>query len=287
MPSQPDIVAAGAVVLRRGDEVLLVHRPKYDDWSFPKGKVDRGEHPLAAAVREVEEETGLRVRLGRPLADQHYPVNGRGKTVHYWMARVVGGDDDISSYLVNQEIDELVWVSFERAAQMLTYPRDQKTLRQAIKRSAKTRTFVVLRHAKARSRAHWRADDRFRPLLKTGVGQADRLAPLLAAYDITRLVSSSSVRCVTTVIPYADTHALKVESEDQLSEEDATSDSVSRLVRELLSNGKRALLCTHRPVLPAVFETLEIEDPQLDLAEMIVVHHRRGKVVALERHGVR
>ena len=56
-----------------------MHRPKYDDWSFPKGKVDRGEHPLAAAVREVEEETGLRVRLGRPLTDQHYLVNGRGK----------------------------------------------------------------------------------------------------------------------------------------------------------------------------------------------------------------
>ena len=286
MPSQPDIVAAGAVVLRRGGEVLLVHRPKYDDWSFPKGKVDRGEHPLAAAVREVEEETGLRVRLGRPLADQHYPVNGRGKTVHYWMARVVG-DDDVSSYLVNQEIDDLVWVSSKRAAQMLTYPRDQKTLRQAVKRSPKTSTFIVLRHAKARSREHWRADDRFRPLLKIGAAQAERLAPLLAAYGITRLVSSSSVRCVTTVIPYADNQALKVESEDQLSEEDATTDSVSRLVRELLSNGKRTLLCTHRPVLPVVFDALEVEDPVLDLAEMLVVHHRRGKVVALERHGVR
>ena len=286
MPSQPDIVAAGAVVLRRGREVLLVHRPKYDDWSFPKGKVDRGEHPLAAAVREVEEETGLRVRLGRPLGDQHYEVNGRGKTVHYWTARVVG-DDDISSYLINQEIDELVWVSCQRAVEMLSYPRDKKTLRQAVRRSPKTRTFVVLRHAKARSRAHWRADDRFRPLLKLGAAQADRLGPLLAAYDITRLVSSSSVRCVTTVIAYADTHALKVESEDQLSEEDATSDSVNRLVRELLSNGKRTLLCTHRPVLPVVFDALEVEDPVLDLAEMLVVHHRGGKVLALERHGVR
>lgn len=285
MPSQPDIVAAGAVVLRRG-EVLLVHRPKYDDWSFPKGKVDRGEHPLAAAVREVEEETGLHVRLGRPLTDQHYLVNGRGKTVHYWVARVVG-DDDISAYLVNHEIDEVVWVSFERAAEMLSYPRDQRTLREARRRGRKTRAFVVLRHAKARSRERWRADDRFRPLLKVGQAQAERLVPLLAAYDVKRLVSSSSVRCVATAIPYADWCGLKVESEDRLSEEDATSDSVSRLVRDLLGNGKRTLLCTHRPVMPVVFETLGVEDPGLDPAEMLVVHHRRGKVVALERHHVR
>jgi 8-oxo-(d)GTP phosphatase len=285
MPTLPDVVAAGAVVLR-GDEVLLVHRPKYDDWSFPKGKLDRGEHALSAAVREVEEETGLRVRLGRPLSDQHYPVNGRGKLVHYWVARVVG-DDDVSAYLVNSEIDEVVWVSLERAHEMLTYPRDQKTLKQAQKRSRKTRTFVVLRHAKARSREHWRADDRFRPLLRTGATQSEKLVPLLAAYDLRRLVSSSSVRCVTTVIPYADAYGLKVESEDRLSEEDATSDSVHELVRELLASGKRTLLCTHRPVLPQVFETLEVEDPELELAEMVVVHHRRGRVVALERHGIR
>jgi 8-oxo-dGTP pyrophosphatase MutT (NUDIX family) len=283
---QPDIVAAGAVVLRRGSEVLLVHRPKYDDWSFPKGKVDRGEHPLAAAVREVEEETGLRVRLGRPLSDHRYQVNGRGKTVHYWVARVIG-DDDISTYLVNDEIDEVVWVSFERAAEMLTYPRDERALRQARKRARKTRTFVVVRHAKARSRERWRADDRFRPLLKTGAAQAERLVPLLAAYDIKRLVSSSSVRCVATVIAYADWSGLKVESEDRLSEEDATSDSVAGLVRELVAEGKRTVLCTHRPVLPVVFETVGVEDPRLEPAEMLVVHLRRGKVVATERHQVR
>jgi 8-oxo-dGTP pyrophosphatase MutT (NUDIX family) len=286
MPSQPDIVAAGAVVLRRGGEVLLVHRPKYDDWSFPKGKVDRGEHPLAAAVREVEEETGLHVRLGRPLTDQHYLVNGRGKTVHYWVARVVG-DDDISAYLVNHEIDEVVWVSFERATEILSYPRDQRTLREARRRGRKTRAFVVLRHAKARSRERWRADDRFRPLLKVGQAQAERLVPLLAAYDINRLVSSSSVRCVATMIPYADWSGLKVESEDRLSEEDATRDSVIALVSELIAKGKRTALCTHRPVLPVVFETLGVEDPGLDPAEMLVVHLREGRVVALERHHVR
>ena len=99
------IVSAGAVVLRKASgsngkgelEVLLVHRPKYDDWSFPKGKLDRGETTAAAAVREVEEETGLRVRLGVPLSRQSYPNGARTKVVDYWTGRVTG-DHDVSTY---------------------------------------------------------------------------------------------------------------------------------------------------------------------------------------------
>ena len=286
MPSQPDIVAAGAVVVRPGREVLLVHRPRYDDWSFPKGKLDRGEHPLAAAVREVAEETGLTVRLGRPLNDQRYPASGRMKTVHYWLARVKG-DDDVSSYLVNDEIDELVWVPVAKAEKMLTYERDRTTLREAKKKRRRTTTLIVLRHAKARDRGRWRADDRFRPLIKVGARQADRLVPLLAAYDPSWLVSSSSARCVSTVVPYAEATGRKVRTDDAFSEEDATSEGVAALIGQLARSGKRTVLCTHRPVLPVVFEALGIEDPGLDVAEMLVVHLRQGDVVDLERHGVR
>src|SRR6185436_4458753 len=118
--------AAGAVVLRR-DRVLLVHRPAYDDWSFPKGKLDRGEPPPAAAVREVEEETGVRVGLGVPLARQSYP-NGRStKVVDYWVGRVLG-DPDVSGYVVNDEIDEVDWVPVDKAAKRLSYKRDHATL---------------------------------------------------------------------------------------------------------------------------------------------------------------
>jgi 8-oxo-(d)GTP phosphatase len=284
------VVAAGAVVLRRRKglvEVLLVHRPKYDDWSFPKGKLDRGELAPVAAVREVAEETGVAVRLGRPLDDQLYVVHGgRSKVVHYWTARPLDGDD-VSAYLPNKEIDGVAWVSVDEAAERLTYTRDRATLKQAVKRRKRTTTVVVLRHARARARSRWRADDRFRPLLKLGEHQADRIVPLLAAYDVTRLVSSSSTRCVTTLVPYADATGLTVVADDGLSEEDATTRGIADRVQALLGSGERTVVCSHRPVLPALFEVLGLEDPRLEPGEMVVVHHRRGEIVATERHAVR
>ncbi|TCJ30258.1 NUDIX hydrolase [Nocardioides jejuensis] len=289
MPVAP-VVAAGAVVLRRKDgvlEVLLVHRPKYDDWSFPKGKLDRSEHATVAAVREVAEETGLAVRLGRPLDDQLYVVQGgRSKVVHYWVARPLEGDD-VSAYVPNREIDQVAWVPVEDAAGRLSYSRDRATLKQAIKRRKRTATLIVLRHGRARARSRWRADDRFRPLLKLGEHQADRLVPLLAAYDVTRLVSSSSTRCVTTLVPYADATGRTVKADDGLSEEDATTLGVADRVQVLIDSGRRTVVCSHRPVLPAIFEVLGLDDPKLEPGEMVVVHHRNGRVVATERHAVR
>lgn len=284
------VVAAGAVVLRRREgvvEVLLVHRPKYDDWSFPKGKLDRGEYATVAAVREVAEETGIAVRLGRPLDDQMYVVQGgRTKVVHYWIARALDGDD-VSGYVPNREIDRVEWVAVDQARNRLTYSRDRGTLKQAVGRRKRTTTLIVLRHARARARSRWRADDRFRPLLKLGEQQADRLVPLLAAYDVTRLVSSSSARCVTTLVPYADATGRTVMADDGLSEEDATTVGVADRVRELVDATKRTVICSHRPVLPAVFEALGLDDPRLEPGEMVVVHLRRGRIVATERHLVR
>jgi 8-oxo-dGTP pyrophosphatase MutT (NUDIX family) len=154
-PTGRPVVAAGAVVLRKapgGPEVLLVHRPKYDDWSFPKGKVDRGEHVLSAAVREVAEETGLGIRLGRPLDSQQYAISGgRTKVVHYWIARVLDSDD-VSAYVPNREIDQVRWVPVDEARRLLSYTYDRATLKQAVKRRKRTTTFVVLRHAHASAR---------------------------------------------------------------------------------------------------------------------------------------
>ncbi|MBI2245281.1 MAG: histidine phosphatase family protein, partial [Nocardioides sp.] len=135
-------------------------------------------------------------------------------------------------------------------------------------------------------RKAWRQDDRLRPLVQAGRHQAQRLVPLLAAYDVTRIVSSSSARCVETVGPYADTTGWKLELEDGLSEEDATAPSVVAVVDELVAAEEGAVVCTHRPVLPAVFDALGVPDPQLAPAGMLVAHLRRGRVVATEVHQV-
>lgn len=287
-----DVVAAGVVVFGPGRTVLLVHRPKYDDWSFPKGKLDPGERAAAAAVREVLEETGVHVRLGPPLGSQRYEIRDGMKTVLYWTGRPVAhAQTDVSTYEPNAEIDQVRWVSVVDARTELSYPHDVETLDEAVGLRRRTRTVVVLRHGMSRSRGAWTKDDRLRPLLVSGRRQAERLAPVLAAYDLTRLVSSGSVRCRQTLEPYAESVGGTVEVDDVFSEEDATPKAVRKAVAALLAEideaPKRAgglVLCTHRPVLPWVFDALGLEDPGLEKGEMLVVHLRRGAVVSTERH---
>jgi 8-oxo-dGTP diphosphatase len=300
MPSghQREIVAAGAVVLGPGRTVLLVHRPKYGDWSFPKGKQERGEHVTATAVREVEEETGVRVRLGVPLPSQRYRVRDGAKVAHYWLGRAVG-EADVAAYAPNAEIDGVAWVPADEARRLLTHPRDADLLDTALDQRRKTRALVVVRHSQARSRKAWRDDDRQRPLLATGRARSERLVPLLAAYGVTRVVTSTSTRCVETVAPYlaatgAPSRPVEEERVDVLSEEDARRKRVRTLVRGLVADAAdqpasagSVAVCSHRPVLPWVFEALGLEDPALAPGEMLVAHLRRGQVRGVERHRVR
>ena len=285
-----EVVSAGAVVLGPGGTVLLVHRPKYDDWSFPKGKLDRGEHATTAAVREVEEETGLRIRLGVPLRSQHYPIRVGTKLVHYWVGRAVG-DGDVGGYEPNAEIDEVAWFPIDKARRRLSYQFDIDTLDEALEHAQKTRTLVILRHGRARSRKAWRADDRERPLLAIGKHQASRLVPVLSAYDVRRLVSSSSTRCVQTLEPYAAATGHKLRTKDQLSEEDASPSAVraqlttlTERLHERPASAGGLVVCTHRPVLPWVFDAVGLEDPGLETGELVVLHLRKGRIRMAERH---
>lgn len=284
----PDVVAAGAVVVRsrNGGEVLVVHRPKYDDWAWPKGKRDADEHVTVTAVREVLEETGVAIRLGRPLPDQRYRLSrGRTKQVHYWTGRALG-DADVSGYVANDEIDQVAWVSLDKARRLLTYADDVALLDQVRRHPRRTAALVVVRHASARKRASWDGPDGERPLTRSGERAARMLAPVLSAYGVSRVVSSDSVRCRQTVDPYAAGADLVVEAEPGLNEEEWTPASVRTVVGDLLSGRQSAVLCSHRPVLPAILATLGLDEEPLAPAEMVVCHHRKGRVVAVERHRV-
>jgi 8-oxo-(d)GTP phosphatase len=282
----PDVVAAGAVVVRRsnGGEVLLVHRPKYDDWAWPKGKQDPGEHVTATAVREVVEETGVEIRLGRPLPRQLYLVSGgRAKHVHYWTGRAMG-DTDVSAYAANSEIDQVAWVGFDKARGMLTYADDVALLDLVERHPKRTSALIVLRHGRAQKRASWDGPDAERPLLPEGQLQAQWLVPVLAAYGVTRVLTSPSTRCRDTVLPYAEDQVLGIEEVPGVEEEGFTADSVNETVARLLTQKESAVLCSHRPVLPEILAALGVAEEPLDLGEMVVCHHRKGRVVAVERH---
>lgn len=119
--------AAGGVVIRDG-LVALVHRPRYDDWTLPKGKLDSGESFEEAAIREIDEETGLRTRLVRELPAVQYEVRGRPKVVRYWLMEV----ESDPGFVPNDEVDELRWVEPAAARSLLSYDRDRDVLMAAV-----------------------------------------------------------------------------------------------------------------------------------------------------------
>ncbi|MBC7630205.1 NUDIX hydrolase [Aeromicrobium sp.] len=293
MASERTTNAAGGIVWRnrsaRGRpetrlEVLVVHRPSYDDWTFPKGKVDPGETLQETAVREIAEETGTRVRLGHPLPQIRYPISGGTKRVSYWCARL-STDEVGKPFRPNREVDEIRWVSARDASKLLTYVHDVSLLDAFAalrdKQAHRSRTLIVLRHAKAVDRAGFDGTDLDRPLTTAGTARAASLVPQLSAYGMHRIVSSPAIRCVQTVDPYAHAISMFLEVDDRLAE-GTHAGEVRRSVMALLDRKKPVVLCTHRPTLRAVFETIGIPVQDLAPGEGVVVHHRKGIVLALE-----
>jgi 8-oxo-dGTP pyrophosphatase MutT (NUDIX family)/phosphohistidine phosphatase SixA len=287
-PQPPAVVrAAGCVVWRPGDsepEVLLVHRPRYDDWSFPKGKLDAGEGSLAAAVREVREETGLTVCIGPRLPDQHYTIdNGQPKVVAYWAARAPD-EADVSRYRRNAEIDDLDWFPVSAAARVLTHPRDADILDAFAISGFESAPLLVVRHGQARSRKGWRGDDSERPLRASGKRQARELIPLVRAYGVDFVLSSDAARCVDTVLPYVNTASIAIRLDSAFSQDKMNASKLTRSVGRAMERSDRIAVCSHRPVLPVIFEAIGIEPVALDPAGVVVVHRYEGKVVAVEQH---
>lgn len=271
-PTGADVLAAGAVLWRpatadpAGIEIGLVHRPRYDDWSFPKGKLDAGETLAAAAVREIAEETGFRARLGHRVAEARYAVPEGRKLVRYWAAQALDG-----AFVPGAETDELAWLHPDDAAALLTYAHDRDVLGRFTRLGLPAATVALVRHAKAGSRHRWDGDDDLRPLSGAGREQAAHLAELLALFGPDRLVTAPPVRCRETLAPLAARLGLPVAAEPLLGEEGywVHPPAGSALVRGL--GAGVTVVCSQGGVIPDVVGALAgsgssaTGNPHLDL----------------------
>jgi len=227
---------------------VLVHRPRYDDWSFPKGKLLEGESFEEAAEREVLEETGLEGRIDAELPPSRYAdQEGRPKLVRYWTMEVLDGRD----LHPTQEVDEARWFTLAEAREVLSYDRDRALLDRLTAHDAPA---YLVRHARAGDRRMWSANDLGRPLSKTGRRQAKALVRVLSDRAIKRISSSPATRCVDTVGPLADQRGLPIEPRDELRE-GAPLSGLLGLLDELRSIP--SVLCGHGDVIPAFIEHVE------------------------------
>ncbi|OZM74064.1 NUDIX hydrolase [Amycolatopsis antarctica] len=263
----PEIHAAGAVLWRSGPtgalEIAIVHRPRYDDWSLPKGKLDPGETAPVAAAREVLEETGFRAVLGRYLTRTEYRVprrSGGGETdkaVDYFSAHVAGG-----RFAPNDEVDELRWVAPEQAEMLLTRRADVDVLREFRALPADLTTVLLVRHAKAGKRSEWTGDDDLRPLSEAGMRQAEALRATVTPFAPDRVLSAPRLRCVQTVQGVAEDIDADVRHEPLLSEEEYWRDPVRGVARVLAiaADGGRPVVCSQGGVIPDVVSLLAERD---------------------------
>jgi len=259
------VVAAGGGALWRpaaggGIETALVHRPRYDDWSLPKGKLDRGEHALCAAAREVTEETGLGVVVGRRSIQTRYPVPEATKRVDYWLMRATGG-----AFEANAEVDEVRWVTPAHASDLVTHEPDREVLADLVRRDVpRAPTVLLVRHAHAGRRSDWDGPDELRPLDDRGSDQASRLADVLPLFGPTRVLAAERVRCRETVVPLAERLGVEVGTLPELGEEEFQADPRAgmEVILQLLDRAEPrgvTVVCSQGGAIPSVLMALDVQ----------------------------
>jgi 8-oxo-dGTP pyrophosphatase MutT (NUDIX family)/phosphohistidine phosphatase SixA len=299
-----EIKAAGAVLYRsagQGIEVALIHRPRHDDWTFPKGKLEPGEHVLMAAVREVTEETGIRPVLGRPLATVRYQVDGGPKRVDYWAA----GTDHVpdAPFVPGDEVDRLEWLSPAAARSRLSYAHDGRLLERLLAPDGGsgppdggTVPCILLRHASAGRKSAWHGDDLLRPLDERGAADAALLAGLIGCFGVQRVTSSAAERCLGTVRPYAERIGTATQTEPAFTVTAASggdrNDAARRRMTELLVQPSPMVICGHRENIPVLLAQASAVLPgfppgdqwEPPKAGFWVLHIARARLAALEHH---
>ncbi|WP_032838784.1 NUDIX hydrolase [Gardnerella vaginalis] len=251
-------------------ELCLVYRPKYDDWSWPKGKNEDNESHRHTAVREVGEETGYAVTLGPHIAQIEYPLENEGKKsisksgaknnsqnnnktevvkrIHYWMMRKIDENSAMRRLPAfgpikpakPTEIGNVIWLTPSKARKKLTHDSDRKVLDAFLEKlhagQTEYKTLILVRHGKAESRKSWQGSEATRPITPIGSAASYALGRELACYAPNRIVSSSWKRCVETVATFAHDSSLPIEQIAELTEdhhENKPKSTLSVLISEI------------------------------------------------------
>lgn len=286
----PLIQAAGAVLWRKSDklklEIAIIHRPRYDDWSLPKGKVESGESHISAGYREIQEETGYESTFGPEIGTVVYKLEGAPKEVRYWAAAAT-----VKTGTPNpQEVDEVLWLEPMKAKEKLTNKDDRAIVDFFLEFGADTFPIILLRHAKALKRTDWDGDDGDRPLEHRGQLQAKRLLPIYLPYGISEVHTSDSLRCIETIVLMARLIEKTPIFSADLSEYGYAKDREAPLdyVQDLMNRGAAAIVCSHNPIIPKLVKKLvgkkyfKSMDRELEPAQAIVLHCRAGEVIACD-----
>jgi len=299
-----EIEAAGVVPWRRGPdgpEVLLIHRPRRQDWSLAKGKREPGEELPETAIREVLEEASVRVLAGRRLKTVRYRVGGRPKRVEFWAAAEPVRPGQPATFTPNDEVDEVRWFPLARACEQVSYTSDVGVLNDFARWPHRTVPFVVLRHAAAGHKKDWDGDDLLRPLDFKGQAQARALVRLLGCFGPVRVISSPAARCLATVEPYAAHVGAPVVAEPALmlprrpapdvADEKVPHPDVVGVVQGLLSDGVPTVICAHRENIPDIMSVAcrylgapPPDDPALPKSSFWVLQAAETTLGGIERY---
>ena len=285
------IRAAGALLWRetaeRSVEIALIHRPRYGDWTLPKGKIEQGETALQCAFRELIEETGIKANFTQQLGSVDYEENGQSKRVIFWAAHCAL---DASNFIANEEVDQLRWLTLEDALEEATYPTDLEIILKFKDKPKRSDTLIILRHTKALERGDWDEPDSQRTLDEVGFDQAQLLIKHLEPFAIDEVYTSDFTRCVQTVTPIAHARGLSITAVPSLNEETFHEDPARAVsfANALKQDEKNILICSHNPVIPTMLRgilntKLKNKDLiKLEPGDAWIVHRVNGEIVGLD-----